>query len=272
MYKKDFRLLSMNRVSTPELSFEQVLRIYQKVGYTAAGITFDDINEYGVDNAKQLISETKMTITHICFLGPFNQMTERDYQVARSEDIKKIKIAEALGIRCILALTGPPNDLSEHMAEGQLIRSLTDLANHINKTGIKVGLEPIHYMYRHEWTYLHTLAKTLEIIDIVDQPYLGVFFDMYHLWQEPGLLDLIQNATGKIVGCHINDWRPITRSLSDRTFMGEGCIPLKEIIYALEKAGWDEWFDVEIISEELSKMEPIAFLQTCRKKYNELWD
>ena len=60
--------------------------------------------------------------------------------------------------------------------------------------------------------------------------------------------------------------------MSKAVFMGDGVIPIRELLQALAEAGWDKWYDIEIISEELWKMEPGAFLQMGMEKYKKLWD
>jgi sugar phosphate isomerase/epimerase len=255
-----------------KLDFEKSIRAYYKSGYEAAGITFDKLIKYGIDNAKKLLKKIPLEITHASFLGPFNQTTENEYNRARKEDIKRINMASELGIKCILAITGPIKGLEQKQGERQLVRGLRDIGYEAEEFGIKIGLEPMHYIYKDEWTFIYTLSKALEIINCVNLSSLGVFFDTYHLWQEPGLINTIKKADGKIVGCHISDWRPITRSLSDRVLMGDGCIPLKEILKALEEAGWDKWYDVEIYSEELWNMDTNKFLKKCKNKFNKLWE
>ena len=48
---------------------------------------------------------------------------------------------------------------------------------------------------------------------------------------------------------HIADWREHTRSWADRALPGEGVADLPTILGALDRAGWDGFYDVEIFSD-----------------------
>ena len=276
-------LLSMNQYST-KLDFDKAVRMYYESGYDGIGIWFDGLLEYGKDNvtfkglmdygvdkAVELLAEVPIKITHAIYAGPFNQTNERDYIEARGKDIEKINAAGRVGAETVLALTGPLNGLTPKEGHRQVIRSLRDLADAAQNAGVKIGLEPLHYnLYKD--SFLFTLTEALDIIEEVNHPAIGIFFDVYHVWHEVGILDSIKRAKGKIVGCHICDFRKINRHIADRVFMGDGVIPVRELLEALAEAGWDKWYDIEIISNELWKMEPKAFLQMGMEKYKKLWD
>jgi len=53
--------------------------------------------------------------------------------------------------------------------------------------------------------------------------------------------------------------------------MGDGVIPVRQILEALKKQGWDKWYDIEVFSEELWQMEPGEFLKLALEKYHRMW-
>jgi sugar phosphate isomerase/epimerase len=276
-------LISMNQYST-KLDFDKAVRMYNEAGYDGIGIWFDGLMEYGkenvsfkglmdygVDEAVELLKEVPIKVTHAIYAGPFNQTSEKDYLESRQKDIEKINAAGRVGAETVLALTGSINGLTQNEAHRQIIRSLRDLADAAVSAGVKIGLEPLHFNL-HKDSFLFTLSEALDIIEEVNHPAIGVFFDVYHVWHEVGILESIKRATGKIVGCHICDFRSINRHIGDRVFMGDGVIPIRELLAALEEAGWNKWYDIEIISNELWNMETRAFLKLGMEKYKKLWD
>lgn len=274
-------LVSMNQYST-RLNLDDAVRMYHEAGYGGIGIWFDGMMEYGdenksftglldygVDKAVDLLQEVPIKVTHAIYAGPFNQTNETDYLAARKRDIEKIKAAGKVGAESVLALTGSINGLTPSEAHRQVIRSLRDLADAAREAGVTIGLEPLHFNLNKD-SFLFTLAEALDIVEEVDDPAIGIFFDVYHVWHEVGILDQIKRAKGKIVGCHICDFKRINYHIGDRVFMGDGVIPIKELLKALEEAGWNKWYDIEIISNELWKMDPKQFLELGMKKYMEL--
>jgi sugar phosphate isomerase/epimerase len=137
-------------------------------------------------------------------------------------------------------------------------------------SNIRIGLESIHWKYQDKLTYISTLADALAVVKEVDRPNIGLMVDLYHVWQETDILSVLREARGRIVGCQVADWRPITRCRLDRVLMGDGCIPITELLTAIEAAGWDRWYDVEILSDELWKMDGREFIKLCVRKYKSM--
>ena len=98
----------------------------------------------------------------------------------------------------------------------------------------------------------------------VDHPAVGVLFDVWHLWQEPELERRIAEAGDRIFAVHLSDWREPTRGHNDRLVMGDGVIPLDRIVAALDAAGYDGYYDVEIFSDDLWASDYSALLARCR--------
>ncbi len=112
--------------------------------------------------------------------------------------------------------------------------------------GVRVGFEPIHASQRDEAGFVNSLAHADEVLAKVDAPALGILFDTYHLWDDPGVLPWIAANAGRIVGVHVADWPAADRV--DRVLPGEGICGVRELVAALAAAGWDGALDVEIFS------------------------
>src|SRR5436190_1911224 len=50
-------------------------------------------------------------------------------------------------------------------------------------------------------------------------------------------------------GVHVSDWREPTRGWADRVLPGDGSVDLPAILGALDNAGWDGFYDLEIFSD-----------------------
>jgi sugar phosphate isomerase/epimerase len=266
MYEK----LGMNQGSMG-LDFGSSVKAVKEAGYGCIGTWFDKIAEFGFEKSKKVLLESGLKNNVMCYLGFFNQESEAAYREARAADVQKIKQAADLGAEVVLAVSGPRGAMRQEEAERLLLRSLCELAPVAEDNNVKIALEAIHHMYLGNWTYVTTLERCLRIVNEVGSPSVGLMFDTYHVWQEPGLLDTVKEATGKIVACQINDWRPVTRSMNDRMVPGEGCIPLRTLLDAVQVAGFSSWYDVEIFSDELRHVAPKEFLERCKKGYDSIW-
>ena len=257
------RLLAMNQIGI-QLEFGDAVRAIKAAGYGGIGIWYDSLYKYGYERGKAELRESGLVNCVACFIGFFNQTNETDYRRAREEDVRKIREAADLGALSVLAVSGPRGAMRQEEADRQAVRALNELGPVAAEVGVKIALESIHPMYQAEWTFITTLKQALRIVDEVDHPAVGLMFDTYHLWQEPGLLDTVKAASGRFVGAQVNDWRAITRSGNDRGIMSEGVIPLGELLAAVEQAGFSDWYDIEIFSEELWALPPAEFLLRCK--------
>ena len=262
-------LVSMNLIST-KLGIEKAIQDYYEAGYDGIGLWDDQVYQYGVDRTIDLLHKYPLKVTHLIYVGPFNQTNEKDYRAAREADRDKLRVAGKLGADSVLAMTGSINGLGHREAFRQLNRSLRDLVDTAAENKVKIGLEPLNYILQDD-SFIFTLKDALDIVEDIDHPALGVFLDVFHIWSEPGIMETLKRTKGKIVGCHICDFRVMNLSAYDRVLMGDGVIPVRALLDAFKEQGWNKWYDIEIFSDELWAMEPAAFLKLAREKYDQLW-
>ena len=72
---------------------------------------------------------------------------------------------------------------------------------------------------------------------------------MWHLWNTPTLYDDIANELHRFTGVHVCDVREPTRGFADRVLPGDGIADVPRILRALDDAGWDGLYDIEIFSD-----------------------
>jgi sugar phosphate isomerase/epimerase len=143
----------------------------------------------------------------------------------------------------VVCLTGPGDDRET------VISGLRTIAEEAQRAGIRVGLEPINRIGGEDWTMINSIREAVELLNDVDRPALGLQFDSWHLWNTPDVRDDIARYSHLFVGVHIADWREPTRGWADRVLPGQGDGNLPELLGALEQAGWDGYYDLEIFSD-----------------------
>jgi sugar phosphate isomerase/epimerase len=143
----------------------------------------------------------------------------------------------------IVCLTGP----GEH--RDTVVEGLRTIAEEAARAGVRVGLEPINRIGSEDWTMVTSLPEASELLEEVDHPALGIQFDSWHLWNTPDVLDDIERYADSFVGVHVADWREPTRGWADRVLPGHGFADLPAIVGALDRAGWDGFYDLEIFSD-----------------------
>src|SRR5439155_1473161 len=115
--------------------------------------------------------------------------------------------------------------------------------------GLRLAVEPFQLEGIESWSILNTLGDAAEFLEEVGSDAVGIQFDVWHLWNTPGLLEEIPRHAQLIAGVHLNDWREPTRGWADRVLPGDGAADLSAILGVLEDVGWDGFYDLEIFSD-----------------------
>ncbi len=79
--------------------------------------------------------------------------------------------------------------------------------------------------------------------------------DVWHSGWERRLLGTVAaDAARRIHAVQLSDYKATTMRTLDRALLGEGILPLRAIVRALERGGYRGWYEVEIISDDVDAM------------------
>lgn len=130
-----------------------------------------------------------------------------------------------------------------------LLDVLPRLAGHAEKLDMRLAFEPLNPILFHTDTAIWGLDAALDLVRLIDHPRLGLCLDTWNVFQTPDLTATIARAREKIFVVQISDWqRP--RANADRRSLGEGTIPTRELLAAIERTGYTGPYVLEIFSEE----------------------
>jgi 2-keto-myo-inositol isomerase len=113
-----------------------------------------------------------------------------------------------------------------------------------------------------------TLGLAHEIVRATDRPNLGLVIDSFHFYAGGSTVEMIEALDPKLIYVfHINDAENLPREqLEDRHRLlpGLGILPLREMIGAFRKIGYDKVASVEIFRPEYWDREPFALAREAR--------
>jgi sugar phosphate isomerase/epimerase len=151
----------------------------------------------------------------------------------------------------IVCLTGSGLGLDPDDARATVADGLRTLAAEAALAGVPIALEPYQRDGGEEWTIATSIPEAVELIEAAGgRPSLRLQFDVWHLWNTPTLLDDVRREVGRFAGVHVSDVRKPTRSWADRVLPGDGVADVPAVLAALEEAGWDGLYDLEIFSDD----------------------
>jgi len=68
----------------------------------------------------------------------------------------------------------------------------------------------------------------------------------------------------------VSDYKRATMRTMDRALLGQGILPLRAMIHALEDGGYRGWYEIEIISEDVDQMGYERVLRHTRRAMTRL--
>ena len=91
--------------------------------------------------------------------------------------------------------------------------------------------------------------------------------DTYHLGQSGDLVARIPEIASRIALVQLGDAKLPPNGEQNRCRLGTGTVPLQPIVCALRAAGYDGFFDVELLGEDLEEVEYRALLEHAKDAY-----
>ncbi len=267
--------LSICENTTPSWSFEEDVRNYRKAGIRAMSIGYDKIQHLAMEEVVKILNDSAMQASSLVLSGFFtlNRKEREEKPFCIGDCSQAIEMAHKIKAAHLLVLSGPPDMKNGGIraAEKLTQESLKELAPLAERRNVKLGLEILHPMYLDTWSAITTIEQAMNIVENVNSSHIGVVLDLYHIFWDPKLSEGIKRAAGKIFGVHINDWRFPTRDiLLDRAVMGNGIIPANKIIKEINATGYEGFFDVEILSEELAATDYSVLLEKIKESYKNI--
>jgi sugar phosphate isomerase/epimerase len=248
--------VSVSQITTVRSSFADDVRLYTAAGLDGIGIWEMKLPEDGDAEALELFEESGLesaaAVPAIPSILPLPRLGGPDDPAERVESIcaslERLAPFRPSGFVCLTG-TGEGRDPDE--ARGVVVDGLRTIAREADRLGVRIGLEPYQRDGGELWTIACSIPEAVALIeDAGDPPSVGLQFDLWHLWNTPTLYDDIAAEIDRFAGVHICDWREPTRGWADRALPGDGGANVPDILRALDAAGWDGLYDIEIFSDD----------------------
>jgi len=255
--------VSLNQVTTFPWSLTQDLDEYKRAQIAGIGLNWRKLSEFGVRHAMRRILETGLPVSSLGCLGGFTGENGYSAKDVLADSKRMIRVAGQLKADTVTVVTGAQGGHIRSNANRLVVEALKQLVPFAALYGVQLALQPMHAMFARSWSFVHSLDETLQILDRVRDSRLKLSFGTYHLWQEPGLMQRLEELTPRIGIVRLADWGDAPRHDHDRLLPGEGRLPLPGMVRTLEEAGYSGWYEIEVWSRDLWKQDRRDLMQSC---------
>jgi sugar phosphate isomerase/epimerase len=262
--------LSINEMTTYRWSFEEDVSHYKAAGIEAIGVWRQKLADCGEGKGIKLLDESGLKVSNLLWAGGFTGSDGHSYQESLADAREAVQLAAALSADCVVVYSGGRNGHTQNHARRLFASALDELLPLAGQVGVALAVEPMHAGCADEWTLLTTLDETMALIDGIGSSHLKLVFDTYHLGYDPRILDDIARIVPHIAVVHLGDGRCPPDHEQNRCCLGEGNLPLGKIVQTLRQAGYDGFYDVELMGEAIENCDYAQLLERSKLAFDQL--
>ena len=262
--------LSMNETTTFRWSFEEDVANYAAAGIPAIGVWRQKLSDFGITKGTELLQESGLIVSHLLWAGGFTGSDGRSFKASVDDALEALQTANALQAPALIVYSGARAGHTHNHARRLIRDALKEMVPVSSELGVTLALEPMHPDCATEFTFLTSIDDVLDAIEAVGSPQVKMVFDTYHLGRDEACVERIGQISQHIALVQLGDSRGPSRTEQNRCLLGEGIVPLKEIVNALTAAGYDGFYDVELLGEEIETIEYSQLLEHAKKAFDDL--
>jgi 2-keto-myo-inositol isomerase len=230
------------------------------------------LQQRSVEELKFLIDEIGVPPLSI---NSIEHVTFRDaaaFEAIKAQCEELSDIAAEIGCPFIVVVPGKlPNDsASRAQVIAESVRVLGELCDIAARHDVALAFE---FLGQTDCS-VQTLDLAHEIVRTVDRPNIGLVIDSFHFYAGGSTIEMIEAIDPKLIYVfHINDAENLPREqLLDkhRLLPGLGILPLREMIAAFRKIGYDKVASVEIFRPEYWGRDPFELARDAREATKQL--
>ncbi|HTU24724.1 MAG TPA: sugar phosphate isomerase/epimerase family protein, partial [Pirellulales bacterium] len=224
----------------------------------------------GEDRAAELLTQSGLAVSNLLWAGGFTGSDGHTFAESVQDAADAIRLAARLRAGCLVVYSGGRNSHTHNHARRLFAGALAELLPLAMELDVTLAIEPMYSACAAEWTFLTTLSDAMTLVEEIAHPRLKLAFDTYHLGHDPKVLDDIARVAPHVAIVHLGDSRQPPTCEQSRQRLCEGVLPLRQIVAALQSAGYDGDYDVELMGEDIEQMCYRQLLQDCRRAFADL--
>nr|ADY61095.1 Xylose isomerase domain-containing protein TIM barrel [Rubinisphaera brasiliensis DSM 5305] len=252
--------LSLSQMTTKRWAIEQELWACRRLGLRHIGLWRLKCEDLGEDNVAALLCEHGLTASSISWIGGFtcpNGYLLRD-TLEESEEV--IQFASWVGASNVVVATGEQGRHILSHATRLAVSSLRRLGDLAGEKGVHLAVMPMTPSTAHGWTFLHSLRKCQDLLELCDHPHVGLCLNSYHLLQKRNWRQELTEAIDHVKLIRLCDG-PTTKRPRKQCLPLDGRMPLLSLVEHLERSGYSGLYEIDTWNDDVWQTEDLAPFQ-----------
>jgi sugar phosphate isomerase/epimerase len=241
--------LSFTTLGCPEWSLQTIVRNAADMGFEGIeirGILNDldvtKIPEFTekLDSTRKLLTDHNLKIVSLSTSARLAVVELKSRDQHFEEIHRNISLARQLDAGFIRVFGGEiPEGYTVNSIMPFLVRNLKEIGDEAEENGVTIALET-----HDSWTDTKILA---EVMEEVNHPNIRILWDLHHPYRfnDESIEFTYKNLRPYVKGVHIKDSRLKSNGEYEYTLLGEGDVPIKEMLKMLHLGGYDGYYTLE---------------------------
>lgn len=260
--------LCMSQITTLPLKLEDDLPAFSAAGFRNIELSIEKvdryIDEHSIQQLVDLLASLELHASGAIGLAPSGPAL----LLARGEAWNsylptlqsQFELCSKLGIEQIGIGADASKWLEDDKWHDNAVRNIREAASIADDYGLRIGLEFMSLGTPVGPFVLDNLRETRELVERVGHSAVGYNVDFFHHYRSGGTVaELRAVKASDLVSVHVTDVTAGEMSAltdSDRLLPGEGVAPVRDYRDALREAGYQDYWVLELLNEELWQREP----------------
>ena len=227
--------LAMNETTTFRWSLDKDIEEFSKAGFHGIGVWRQKLTDFGEEEGIRLLADSKLNVSSLFWAGGFTGREGIKFEDVLDDAMLAMRLACCMDADCLIVYPGPPGGHIEKHAWRLGKNALTELAAAAEALQVTLAIEPMNARCASSWTFLTDLEDALRLIDEVGSENIKLAYDVYHFGNVD--LDFLNGITDRISVVHLGDAKREPTNEDNRCLLGDGQIPVHEIVCALTDGG-----------------------------------
>jgi len=262
---------SISELSTYRWTFEEDIFRYRKAGFGAVGIWRPKLADYGELKGKELLDEFGLRVSSVSWAGGFTGSDGRSISDAIEDALEAIRLTRELNCQTLVLMVGSRDGHTRKHAARMVRSALKELVGAALEYEVQLAVEPMHWGCAHDCTFLTDIPQTLDLIAPLTPGPIGIVFDCYHLGHDEATQQWLPHWIPWIKLVQLADAHDAPRGEQNRCLLGAGGLPIRELVECLERYGYEGFYEVELIGEQIEHGDYLQMLDKTRHSLHGLW-
>jgi len=247
--------IAISQLTTLRWDIEQEIAAANKRGIRGLGMWRPKLDDHGVEHTAELLFENRISVSSLSWAGGFTGSDGRSFSDAVEDAIDAVREAQILGASTLVVLAGGRNNHIKRHLHKTLCSALREICAAAAAHDVELALEPIHPGCGDEWSFVSDIRATLDVIADVGSDQLGLVLDTYHLGMDTDMHQWLPELISKLHLVQLGDAKQSPFGEMNRCLLGDGNVPIPELLETLASGGYDRWVEIELLGADVEALD-----------------